>query len=234
MTGTIGIIGAMEVEVEQLVGLLEDGHATTVSGMTFHEGTLGETQVVIVRCGVGKVSAAMCAQTLIDRFGAEQVINTGVAGSLDASLDIGDLVVSTDAVQHDMDVTGLGYPPGHVPELDKLEFDASDELRAVVCKAAAEVAPDTTVVEGRVASGDQFVITQGQRDFIISTFGASCCEMEGAAIAHVCHRNDVPFVIVRAISDKADGTSVVEYRVFEREAAHHCAAIVRRAVELLA
>ena len=233
MSQKTGIIGAMETEVATLVAQLEGDVATTVSSMTFHEGTLHGAPVVVVRCGMGKVNAAMCAQTLVAQFGATRVINTGVAGSLDPTLNIGDLVVSVDALHHDMDVTGLGYPKGQVPDLDTLAFAASAELRQAVCRAAAQVAPDITVREGRVVSGDQFVSSAAQREPIIRTFAASCCEMEGAAIAQVCYRNRVPFVIVRAISDKADDESAVDYPTFERQAAEHCARIVERTLELL-
>ena len=236
----LGIIGAMDVEVRRLIAAMSTDRTTEVADMVFHEGKLNGTDVVIVRCGVGKVSAAMCTQALIDRFAPTHILNTGVAGALDASLDIGDLVVSTDAVHHDMDVTGLGFEPGFVPELEdgtltqgKRFFEADERLRAVVVRAAHEAAPDITVMEGRVASGDLFVCEREDKDRIVSTFGASCCEMEGTSIAHVCWRNGVPFVIVRTISDKADGSSKVEYRVFEEQEAHHCAAIVARAIDLL-
>ena len=230
----IGVIGAMHEEVVSLIGQLEDDHATLLSGMEFHEGSLRGVPVVVVQCGMGLVSAAMCAQTVINRFGATYVINTGVAGSLDASLDIGDLVISTDAVQHDMDTTDLGYAPGQNPGTGDVFYPADQKLIATVAQAAAQVAPDITAHRGRIASGDQFVASHEARERIIGLFGASCCEMEGSAIAQVCKRNQVPYVIVRAISDKADGSSVVDYPTFEEEAAHHCARIVTRAIELLA
>ena len=223
----LGIIGAMEVEVARLIASMTQDETTELADMVFHEGLLHGTHVVIVRCGVGKVSAAMCTQALIDHFAPTHILNVGVAGALDPSLDIGDLVVSTDAVHHDMDVTGLGYPLGLVPELDdaaelhgKCFFEADERLRAVVLQAAHDVAPEMMAVEGRVASGDLFVCEQADKERIVSAFDAKCCEMEGAGIAHVCWRNGVPFVIVRTISDKADGTSKVEYRAFEEQTAH--------------
>lgn len=238
MTDRIGIIGAMQVEVDLLLEQLTDDQTTTISDMVFHEGTLAGVPVVVVRCGVGKVNAAMCAQTLIVCFGVTRVINTGVAGALDETLHVGDLVVSTDAVHHDMDVTGLGYAPGVVPEMEngggKLAFVADALLVQTVLRAAAEVAPDLRAISGRIASGDQFVCEQRDRDRIIDTFGAHCCEMEGTPIAHVCHRNHVPFVIVRAISDNADDSSKHEYRDAEARTARVSAGIVARAVELLA
>ena len=234
MSERIGVIGAMANEVKTLIEEMSCETASTIAGMTFHEGTLSGADVVVVQCGVGKVSAAMCAQALIDRFGVTKVINTGIAGSLDNVLDIGDLVVSTDAVQHDMDAGGIGCNPGVIPFLDVLSFPADEELRTVALAAARAVAPDITARAGRIASGDQFICTAEQRKRIIDTFGARCCEMEGGAIAQVCWRNDVPYVIVRAISDKADGSSTMDYLEFEEKAARHCAAIVTYALGILA
>ena len=172
----------------------------------------------------------MCAQVLIERFGAQAIINTGVAGSLDARLNIGDVLVSTDAVHHDVDATNFGYAPGEVPGLGVTYFPANERLRKAAADAVRAVAPDVACVEGRVASGDQFVRTQGEKDRIRRTFGASCVEMEGASIAQTAWLNDVPYVIVRAISDKADGSAEVEYPVFEAQAAEHCAKIVSHMV----
>ena len=240
MSEIIGIIGAMQVEIDLLVNQLEDLQTTSVADMTFYSGRLHGTDTVIVRCGIGKVSAAMTTQALIDRYAPHRIINTGVAGALDPTLDIGDLVVSSDLVQHDMDVTGLGYKPGVIPELDglaqvrgKLAFETDDQLCQVIASAATEVDPHITVVRGRIVSGDQFVCTREQRERIIATFGASCCEMEGAAIAQVCWRNGIPFVVARTISDKADDSSKVEYRDFEQKTAERCAAIISKALNLL-
>ena len=209
----IGIIGAMEVEVSYLKGRLENTTSQVIAGMKFAEGTFNGVPAVVVFCSVGKVNAGICVQILVDRFNVTHVINTGVAGSLDSAINIGDLVVSTDAVHHDMDVCNLGYEPGQVPGFKEIYFPADEQLRSIVKQAAAQVATDIAVFDGRVASGDQFVRTNA---------------------AHACFLNDVPFVIVRAISDKADGSDAELYPVFEEKAAHHCAAIVERAVTLLA
>lgn len=228
----IGIIGAMDVEVELLRGQLEDAQVTSVAGMDFYAGRLGEKDVVVVKCGVGKVNAAVYAQALCDRFGVTHLINTGIAGSLDPGhLDIGDLVVATDCVQHDFTVGPLGYAPGLVPGRETVEFVADADMREAALSAAAAVAPEVKAVAGRVASGDQFVSTEGERRRIVGTFGGLCCEMEGAAIAQAATLNDVPFVVVRAISDKP-GTEgqTGDYATFERAAAHHCAKIVARMV----
>lgn len=238
MTAPIGIIGAMQVEVDLLIDQLHDARVTTAADLTFYEGTIANVPVAITRCGVGKVNAALTTQALIDRFAPARIINTGVAGALDADLEVGDLVVATDAIQHDMDVTGLGYAPGVVPEMiarltGVLSFEADEQLAETIMRAAHEVAPTVTAVRGRIASGDLFVCTKDARERIISLFGAGCCEMEGAAIAQVCWRNHTPFVIVRTISDKADDTSKTEYRMTEQAMAEHCAAIVERALQLL-
>ena len=215
----IGIIGAMDVEVTYLKNNLQNAQAQTIAGMEFAEGTFADVPVVVVFCSVGKVNAGICVQILADCFGVTHVINTGVAGSLDAAINIGDLVVSTDAIYHDMDVQNFGYAPGQVPGFKVVAFPADPELRALIETAAAEVAPDIQVFPGRVASGDQFIRTAEAKQRIIDTFAARCCEMEGAAIAHACYLNDIPFVVVRAISDKADGSDAELYPVFEEKAA---------------
>ncbi|MDD6786199.1 MAG: 5'-methylthioadenosine/adenosylhomocysteine nucleosidase [Eggerthellales bacterium] len=230
----IGIIGAMDVEVTYLKNNLQNAQAQTIAGMEFAEGTFADVPVVVVFCSVGKVNAGICVQILADCFGVTHVINTGVAGSLDVAINIGDLVVSTDAIYHDMDVQNFGYAPGQVPGFKVVAFPADPELRALIETAAAEVAPDIQVFPGRVASGDQFIRTAEAKQRIIDTFAARCCEMEGAAIAHACYLNDIPFVVVRAISDKADGSDAELYPVFEEKAAKHCAAIVEYAVKKLA
>lgn len=223
----IGVIGAMDEEVSYLKEHLTDKKVTTISGMDFYEGKLDGVDVVIVKCGIGKVNAGICAQTLINNFGASRIINTGVAGSLDARIDIGDIVVSTDAVQHDFDLTPIGYAPGETDVDGMVAFPADDEMRAAAVNAVKEVAPEIGVLEGRVCSGDQFIASREQKEFIMSTFGGSCCEMEGGSIAQVCYLNKTPFVIIRAISDKADDSEELSYEQFEEAAAIHCATITR-------
>lgn len=226
-----GIIGAMASEVALLKEQMGEFETTSVANMDFCAGKLGAADVVVVQSGIGKVNAGICVQILADRFGVDRVINTGVAGSLDSSIDVGDLVVSTDCVMHDFSVEPLGYAPGQVPGLDTLAFPADEGMRAGVVAAAAEVAPDIHVLEGRVASGDQFISTDEQRERIVSTFGGRCCEMEGCAIAQAAYLNGLPFVVVRAISDKPGSKDqVVDYNTFETKAARDCAAIVAKMV----
>jgi methylthioadenosine nucleosidase (EC 3.2.2.16) len=226
-TDITGIIGAMDEEVNSLKAALDDKRVSTVAGMEFCEGRLDGADVVVVKCSVGKVNAAACTQILIDRFGVDRVINTGVAGSLDAAIDIGDIVVSTEAVQHDMDVTALGYARGEIPYSEKWVFPADEEMRAQALEAVKAAAPGVHAFEGRVSSGDQFIASHGQKDSILSSVGGLCCEMEGAAIAQVCSLNGTPFVIIRAISDKADDSEEMSYAEFAQAAAENCAAITR-------
>ena len=231
----IGIIGAMDVEVEHLKAELADARTERVAGTDFCSGRLGEKDVVVVKCGIGKVNAGICAQVLADHFGCTHLVNTGVAGSLDADrLDIGDLVVSTDCVQHDFEVEELGYEPGLIPGRELVEFVADESLREAALAAAAEAAPEVHVLAGRVASGDQFVCREQTRRRIVDTFGALCCEMEGAAIAQAAEANGVPFVVVRAISDKPGSEGqAMDYATFERASAERCAKIVEHLVASL-
>lgn len=220
----LGIIGAMNVEVATLKEKMENTAVTTKAGMEFCQGILEGVPAVVVQCGVGKVNAAMCVQILCDCFEVTHLVNTGIAGSLCAELDIADLVVSTDAMYHDVDVAVFGYPIGQVPGLDVVAFPADKTLSAVAFAAAESVNPGHTR-SGRVASGDQFVSSPQQKDHIIAVSGALCTEMEGAAIAHAAYRNGVPYVILRAISDKADASAEMDYPTFEAIAAHRCAQV---------
>ncbi len=229
----IGIIGAMDVEVTSLKEAAGITKTTKIAEMEFCEGTLGDKSVVIVKCGMGKVNAGICAHTLINEFKCTKIINTGVAGSLDNQIDIGDIVVSTDAVQHDFDVEAIGFKKGEIPYTGLYAFPADDALRAAAVKAVKEEAPDIHVFEGRICSGDQFISEKAQKDKITSAFGGMCCEMEGAAIAQACYLNNTPYVIIRAVSDKSDGSQAVEFSKFEADAAAHCAKIVRYMVENL-
>jgi adenosylhomocysteine nucleosidase len=195
--------------------------------MEFCKGLLCGKDVVVVRSGIGKVNAAVCTQILIDRFGADVIINTGVAGSLDAKIDIGDMVVSTDLVEHDMDTTAFGDPLGQVPRMDTFSFPADVELVKKAVLANEEANPDIKTFTGRIVSGDQFVSSPDVKDKLVQNFGAKCTEMEGAAIAHVAYLNKVSCVIIRAISDKADNSASMDYPSFEKKAIEHSLRLVR-------
>lgn len=227
----IGIIGAMEEEVTTLKEAAGAVKSTKIAGMEFSEGSLGRHSVVIVQCGMGKVNAGICANTLINNFGCEKIINTGVAGSLDSRLNIGDIVISTDAVQHDFTVEAIGFVKGEIPYTGKYAFEADEALQEEAMKAVKSVASDIKGYAGRICSGDQFISTIQQKETIINNFGGLCCEMEGAAIAQASYLNQIPFVIIRAISDKPDGTGVDDFNEFKAESAARCANIVKYMLE---
>lgn len=229
----IGIIGAMELEVAQLKSQMTVDRIVEKAGMKFHEGILNGKNVVVVQCGIGKVNAGMCVQILSDVFGVDAVINTGVAGSLRAEINIGDIVVSRDACEHDMDVRPLGYEPGIIPQMKTSFFEADRKLVETAMAVCREVNSDIAVYEGRVLSGDQFISDGDKKDWLISTFDGSCTEMEGAAIAHAAYLNELSYVVIRAISDKADGSAHMDYPEFERAAAAHCAKLVENLVTRL-
>ena len=222
----LGIIGAMAIEIETLKENMENIRLSTKTGMEFCEGTLEGLPVVVVQCGVGKVNAAMCAQILCSCFGVTHLVNTGIAGSLSAQLDIGDLVVSQDAMYHDFDCVHFGYEMGKVPGMDMVSFPADETMIQYALAAAESVHPGHVKI-GRVASGDQFVAVKALKEQIISRTHALCTEMEGAAIAQTAYRNKLPFVILRAISDKADDSAEMDYPTFKRIAAHRCAEVTR-------
>ncbi|MDD2980114.1 MAG: 5'-methylthioadenosine/adenosylhomocysteine nucleosidase [Hespellia sp.] len=222
----IGIIGAMEEEVAQLKKNMFVKETVELAGMTFCQGDLEGRAAVIVRSGIGKVNAAICAQILIDTFHAKVLINTGVAGSLDADIDIGDMVISSDAVYHDMDTTIFGDELGQVPRMDTLSFPADRGLIEKAKAANEEMNPDINTFVGRIASGDQFVSSHEMKERIASHFHALCAEMEGAAIAHVAYVNDISCVIIRAISDKADNSATMDYGTFEKKAIEHSVRLV--------
>ena len=228
----LGIIGAMDVEVATLKAKMEDVTVTTRAGMEYCAGKLEGLDAVVVQCGIGKINAAMCTQILIDSFGVDAIVNTGIAGSLCADLDIGDLVISRDAIHHDFDLRFWGRPIGQVPGMDVIAFPADEKLmNAAFAAAEAENAGHTKV--GRVASGDQFICSKEQKEKIIADTEAICAEMEGASIAHTAYRNGVPFVIIRAISDKADDSAEMDYPTFEAIAAQRCANVTCRLAKAL-
>lgn len=229
----IGIIGAMEVEVETLKSRMTIKNTVKKASMEFFEGSIGNTEVVVVRSGVAKVNAGICVQILVDLFNVTHVINSGVAGSLDARINIGDIVLSTDACYHDVDATVFGYKKGEVPQLGTAAFTADAELRDKAKAAIKTAAPDLGVFEGRVCSGDQFISSGDIKTKIKEDFDGLCTEMEGAAIAQGCYLNNIPFLIIRAISDKADGSDIVDYPVFEAKAAKDCAALVLEMIATL-
>ncbi len=229
----IGIIGAMETEVSALKEEMKVNQVVTKAGMNFYEGTLHGKPVVVVQCGIGKVNAAMCVQILADLFRVTHVLNTGVAGSLNADLDIGDILVSEKAIQHDVNVTALGYQIGKIPGFESREFAADTVMGDAVMQACRQVNPDVNIVKGCVVSGDQFISDSKVKEHLINEFHGDCAEMEGASIAQAAMLNGIPFVVVRAISDKADGSAEMDYPTFEDQAAAHCAKMVSEFVRTI-
>lgn len=217
----LGIIGAMDEEVAKIKERLENVEVQTFGGMDFYKGNFEGKSVVVVRSGIGKVNAAVCAQILADRYQVSGIVNTGIAGSLMAKIDIGDIVLSTDALQHDMDATNFGYPAGQIPRMDVLSFPADPKMLALAKECCGRVNPEIHTYEGRVVSGDQFISDQKKKDWLIETFHGYCTEMEGAAIAQAAYLNGIPFLIIRAISDKADNSANVDYPTFEAQAIIH-------------
>ena len=222
----IGIIGAMELEVEKLKAAMTDTREIVFAGMNFVSGKLCGKDVVVVRSGVGKVNAAICTQLLIDRFSVDEVWNTGIAGSLDAAINIGDFVISTEAVQHDVDAVYFGYGLGVIPQMKVSFFPADPELSGLAERVSRRVNPELSVFRGRVLSGDQFIADRNKKEWLKENFRGLCTEMEGAAIAQTAYLNGIPFLIIRAISDKADDSATEDSSVFEQKAGDHMAGLL--------
>lgn len=231
----LGIIGAMDVEVATLKATMENKVEKTIAGSVYVEGVLEGLPVVVVQCGVGKVNAALCVQALCDCYDVTHIVNTGVAGSLNAELDIGDFVISKDAIYHDFDchVINPNYSVGQVPGMAVRSFPADEMLMKLAYTAATELGSGHAHI-GTVASGDQFVCSKEQKENIVKNTNALCTEMEGAAISHAAYRNSVPVVVIRAISDKADDSAQMDYPTFEAIAAKRCAEVVKSMAKALA
>lgn len=229
----LGIIGAMDVEVKKLREMMTDVETMTVAGMMFHKGILKGKNVVLVRSGIGKVNAGLCSQILVDRYQVDGIVNTGIAGSLKNEVNVGDIVLSTAAVQHDVDATGFGYQVGEIPQLGTKEFPADEHLLGVAVRCCKKANPDIQTFTGRIASGDQFINSREKKNWIHDTFDAYCTEMEGAAVAQAAYLNQVPYLIVRAISDKADDSAHVDYNEFEAKAVEHSVKLMAAMLEEL-
>lgn len=219
-----GIICALEYEASLLISKLENKKETTITNINFYEGTLNGKDIVIAVCGVGKVFAAICTQTMILKFSPDLIINTGVAGAIHPLLKCGDIAIATSVVQHDMDTSPLGDPIGLISGINKIYFECNE---AVVCKIN-EIAKSLglNVLSGTIASGDQFVASFEKKEFIQNNFNAIACDMEAAAIGHSCFVNNTAFCIIRAISDSADGSAHIDYPTFSKQAANNAANII--------
>lgn len=209
ITSRIGIIGAMAVETEGLIAEMTDKKTHTVSGVIYTEGKLCGRDVVVATCGVGKVFAAICAEAMILSFGVSALLNTGVAGGLSPMLEVGDVVIADEVVQHDMNTTALGDPQGLLSGINVVKIKADEHLLKALCEATAAL--DYNGIVGTVASGDLFVAKEKTKARLVADFDAVACEMEGAAIGHVAYVNQIPFAVLRAISDGGDGMEFSEF-----------------------
>ncbi len=227
----IGLIGALDEEIEQLVSRLQNHQTEKRAGTVFHIGSLESFQVVLCKSGVGKVNAAICTQLLIDHYDADAIWFTGVAGALDPRLTIGDIVISTECMQHDVDASALGFPRGVIPYESHSLFAADQTLIEAAVKAGKSL--ETNVYKGRILSGDQFIADEEVVRSLHEQFNGMCTEMEGAAVAQVCHKNEIPFVIIRSISDRADGSADVNFTEFVRLAAAQSCAMILSMMEVL-
>lgn len=217
----IGVIGAMEEEVASLINQMEDAESKTMAGMTFNKGKLWNQDAVVVQSGIGKVNMAICTQILVNIYGVDMLINTGVAGGLYKDINVGDIVISSDALQHDFDVTGLGYKKSVIPGMETSVFTADTELVEMAKEACEIVNPEIQCFVGRVVTGDQFISDNGTKAALVKDYDGYCAEMGGASMAQVATLNKIPFVIIRAISDKADDSAPVAYETFEEQAIVH-------------
>lgn len=220
-----GIIGAMRIEVETIRSLMENKRSEVVGGVEYISGTLHGKEIVTAVCGIGKVAAAMCAQAMILKFAPERIINTGVGGSLSEKLAIGDIAVAESLVQHDMDTSPLGDPVGFISGIDIINIPCDKKVVDTLADCVEKL-DGVKAVKGVIASGDQFIADAAKKDFIKSNFNAVVCEMEGASIAQVCYTNGVPFGVVRAVSDCADGSSHMDYGEFLPMAAATAAKLI--------
>lgn len=213
MPETIGIIGAMDEEVELLLAGMQNAETVDKAGIRYYKGTYQHRDIVVCKSGVGKVNAAVTTQILIDSLGVSKVLFTGVAGAVHPQLNIGDIVISSECLQHDMDVTALGFERGVIPYQEVSAFQADPALVALAEKACGELGEVNCRV-GRVLSGDQFIASVEQVTWFYEHLQGACVEMEGASVAQVCYMNRVPFVIIRSMSDKADGSAHANFAEF--------------------
>ncbi|MEK3757594.1 5'-methylthioadenosine/adenosylhomocysteine nucleosidase [Paenibacillus sp. FSL P4-0338] len=231
MSGVLGLIGAMDEEIKLLLEEMENRQTTVKAGITFYAGTVFGKAAVVCKSGVGKVNAAVTTQILLDSFDVEQVLFTGVAGALHPELNIGDIVISSSCIQHDMDVTALGYARGVIPYQETSAFQADPLLVKLAEEACQELKQKS--VTGIVLSGDQFIASRASVAMLREQLDGACAEMEGAAVAQVCHMNGIPFVVVRSMSDKADGSAHVNYSEFTVTASQHSHAILEHMLKAM-
>ncbi|MCI7493185.1 MAG: 5'-methylthioadenosine/adenosylhomocysteine nucleosidase [Lachnobacterium sp.] len=219
----IGVIGAMQMEVDNLKAVMEDVTTETYSGVEFVSGKYASKDVVVAKCGIGKVFAAICAEAMILKFDVDKIINIGVAGSLTKDLGVLDVAVANNVVQHDMDTSPLGDPVGLLSGINMVTLDADKDMNALLCDCLSD--KGIKFKKGTIATGDQFVATKEQKDRITGMFDAIAAEMEGGSIGHVCYINNIPFAILRSISDSEGGA--IDYQTFAEKAADQSIEVVK-------
>jgi len=208
----IGIIAALPFEIDILKEAVNNRNVDMIAGTEYVTGSIGNYDVVLMQCGMGKVSAGAGTQALITAYHPDYIINTGCAGALSQSLKVGDIVLADSTIEWDLDTEAIGNPIGYVSSMDRVEMCADSELTAAIAEAIGD---SDTVYHGLIVSGDQFVSRSDQRSQILDDFpSALCTEMEGAAVGHVCAQNNVPFCVIRSMSDNANGDSGVDYAEF--------------------
>lgn len=220
----IGIIGAMSEEVKGFKSEIENLKEEKVGNLIFYIGKIKGKDIVLLETGIGKVNAAIGATLMIDKFKVEKIIFTGVAGGINEDLDLGDVVISTDLIQHDVDVTAFGEKLGMIPRMESSIFKADDELIALAEEAGKKL--KGKVIRGRILSGDQFIASPEKIAFLKNEFNGDCAEMEGAAVGHVCQIFNIPFVVVRTMSDKANSNAHTDYTTFMKIAADNSITLV--------
>ncbi|MBE7026559.1 MAG: 5'-methylthioadenosine/adenosylhomocysteine nucleosidase [Ruminococcaceae bacterium] len=220
----LGIIGAMDIEVDMLKSMLSDTQSEKISGVDFVKGKLHGKDVVVARCGIGKVNAAICAQSMILKYAPDTIINIGVGGSLSNILDIGDVAIADFVVQSDADTSPLGDPVGLISTINIIKIPCSQKVASLLSKCADNLGVRT--LKGTISTSDAFIANSEKKDWLVSNFDAIACEMEGGSIGHVCYVNGVDFGVLRAVSDKADGTSHMDYGQFCAMAAKNSTALI--------
>ncbi|WP_102348097.1 5'-methylthioadenosine/adenosylhomocysteine nucleosidase [Bacillus sp. Marseille-P3661] len=227
----VGIIGPMAEEIEILHSHMEVEETEDIAGMTFYKGTLKGQNIVLVQSGIGKVNATMAAQLLVSHFNVDKLINSGIAGAIHPDVNLGDIVISTDTVQHDMDETAKGYEPGIIPRMDIGYFNADEELIALAEEAAKNLPEGTNVFKGRIATGDQFIASAEKSEWILNTFNAYVVEMEGGAVGQVAHLNEIPYLVIRSASDDAGEEAVMKWEDFKQMAVNNSSSIIENMLE---
>jgi len=229
----IGIIGAIDEELSKLKSVIKNLKTEKIEELVFYTGSLKEKDVVLVKSGVGKVNASICTTLLISRFNVTKVIFAGVAGGINPKINFGDIVISSDLIQHDFDTTASGGSYGVIPRMENSIFKADDSMIDLAKEAAYKEFGRNRVWVGRILSGDQLIGSSDKVKWLRDTFSGECTEMEGAAVAHVCHLLNIPFVIIRSISDKADENIIMDAVSFTQLAADNSKILIEKIVEKL-